>query len=144
MNYIFKVLQRADDEIKASPAEYQEYYKAGVHCAYTKLIKYFSLTDQTPIYRAAIVLYPAYKFDYFKQEWASKAVQQLQCKKDVTALYKQYEEKYARLEDKEDDEPVAPQRLMYKKRRDSDSSSSGEEGFNFYSMLTSEYRARKR
>jgi hypothetical protein len=59
-------------------------------------------------------------------------------------LYKQYKEKYARLEDEEDDKPVAPERLMHKKRRNLDSSSSGEEGFNFYSMLTSEYRARKR
>lgn len=32
---------------------------------------------------------------------------------------------------------------MHKKRRDSDSS-SGEEGFNFHGMLSSEYRARKR
>jgi hypothetical protein len=58
--------------------------------------------------------------------------------------YKQYEEKYTRLEDKEDNKPVAPKRLIYKKRRNLNSSLSGEEGFNFYSMLTSEYRARKR
>jgi len=59
-------------------------------------------------------------------------------------LYKQYKEKYAQLEDKEDDEPVAPKRLMHKKRYNLDSSSSGEEGFNFYGMLPSEHRARKR
>ena len=140
---MFKVLQRADDEIKASPGEYSEYYRAGVHCAYTKLIKYFNLTDQTPIYRAAIVLHPAYKFDYFEQEWASKPAWQSRCKKDVTALYEQYEEKYGQQEEEEDDQPVAPERLMHKKRRDSDSS-SGEEGFNFHGMLSSEYRARKR
>jgi hypothetical protein len=46
--------------------EYLEYYKVGVYYAYTKLIKYFSLTNQIPIYQAAIVLYPAYKFNYFK------------------------------------------------------------------------------
>ena len=47
----------------------------------------------------------------------------------------QYKEKYARLEDEEDDELVAPERLMHKKRRDSDLSSSGEEGFNFYGLF---------
>jgi hypothetical protein len=59
-------------------------------------------------------------------------------------LYKQYKEKYARLEDEEDNEPVAPERLIHKKRCDLDLLLSGEEGFNFYSMLTSEYRAYKR
>jgi hypothetical protein len=59
-------------------------------------------------------------------------------------LYKQYKEKYTQLEDKEDNEPVAPERLIHKKRCNSDLSSSGEEGFNFYSMLTSKYRAYKR
>ena len=110
---------------------------------YIKLIKYFSLTNQTPIYQAAIVLHPAYKFDYFKQEQASKAIQQLQCKKDITILYKQYKEEYAQLEDKEDNKPVALKRLMHNKRRNSDLSLSGKEGFNFYSILTSKYRACK-
>jgi len=58
-------------------------------------------------------------------------------------LYKQHEE-YVQLEDEEDNEPNAPERLMHKKPRDSDSSSSGEEGFKFHDMLTSEYRTRKR
>jgi len=48
------------------------------------------------------------------------------------------------LEDKEDNKPVTPKRLIYKKRYNSDSLLLGEKGFNFYSMLTSKYRARKR
>jgi hypothetical protein len=59
-------------------------------------------------------------------------------------LYKQYKEKYTRLEDKEDNKPVTPKRLMHKKRCNLDSSLLGKEGFNFYSMLTSKYRAYKR
>jgi hypothetical protein len=59
-------------------------------------------------------------------------------------LYKQYKEKYTRLEDEEDNKLVASERLMHKKRRDLDSLLLGEEGFNFYSMLTSKYRAYKR
>ena len=51
---------------------------------------------------------------------------------------------YTQLKDKKDNKPVAPKRLIYKKRCNLDSSSSGEEGFNFYSMFTSKYRARKR
>ena len=58
-------------------------------------------------------------------------------------LYKQYKEKYTRLEDKEDNKPVAPKWLIYKKRYNLDLSSSSKEGFNFYNILTSEYRACK-
>ena len=116
----------------------------GVNCAYSKLIKYFTLTDKTPIYRAAIVLHPAYKFDYFEQEWAEHKDWIKRCRKDVKELFQQYEEKYKEPEDEEDDEPVVPARLMHMKRRDSDSSSSGEEGFIRHGVLTKEYRARKR
>ena len=143
MNYIFKILQQANDEIKALLAKYLKYYKAGVHCAYIKLIKYFSLTDQTLIYWAAIVLHPTYKFNYFKQKWANKATWQLQCKKDITVLCKQYEEKYAQLKDEENNKPVTPERLIHKKRCNSDSLLLGKKGFNFYDMLTNEYRACK-
>jgi hypothetical protein len=59
-------------------------------------------------------------------------------------LYKQYEEKYTQLEDEEDNEPVAPERLMHKKCCDLDSSLSGKKGSNFYGMLISECKARKR
>ena len=58
-------------------------------------------------------------------------------------LYKQYKEKYTRLEDKEDNKPVPPKRLIYK-RYNLDLLSLGKKGFNFYSILTSKYRARKR
>jgi hypothetical protein len=51
------------------------------------------------------------------------------CRKEVKELFQQYEEKYKEPEDEEDDEPVVPARLMHMKRRDSDSSSSGQEGF---------------
>ncbi len=58
-------------------------------------------------------------------------------------LYKQYKEKYVWLEDKEDNKPVAPQQLIYKKHYNLDLLLLGKEGFNFYNMLTSKYRACK-
>ena len=59
-------------------------------------------------------------------------------------LYKQYKEKYTQLEDKEDNELVTPKRLIYKKCYNLDSLLLGKEGFNFYNMLISKYKARKR
>lgn len=144
MDLMFKVLQKADDNIQKAPHEYSEHYRVGVNCAYAKLIKYFSLTDKTPIYRAAIVLHPAYKFDYFEQEWAGHKDWIKRCRRDVKELFQEYEERYKESEDEEEDEPVAPARSVHKKRRDSDSSSSGEDGFIQHGILTNEYRSRKR
>ncbi len=59
-------------------------------------------------------------------------------------LYKQYKEKYAQLKDKEDNKPVAPKRLIYKKCYNSDLLLLGEEGFNFYNIFINKYRACKR
>jgi len=59
-------------------------------------------------------------------------------------LYKQYKEKYVWLEDKEDNKPVTPKWLIYKKCYNLDLLLLGKEGFNFYNMLTSKYRAYKR
>ena len=49
-----------------------------------------------------------------------------------------------RLKDKKNNKLVTPKRLIYKKRCNLDSSLLGKESFNFYGMLTSEYRACKR
>ena len=68
----------------------------------------------------------------------------IQCKKDITALYKQYKEKYTQLKDEENNELVAPERLMHKKYYDLDLSLLGKKGFNFHNMLINEYKARKR
>ena len=67
MNIMFEKLKKAADEINYDLDNYSAYYYAGIDAAYCKLIKYFDLTDKMPTYRAAIVLHPAYKMDYFKQ-----------------------------------------------------------------------------
>ena len=58
-------------------------------------------------------------------------------------LYKQYKEKYAQLKDKKDNKLITPEQLIYKKYYDLDLLLLGKEGFNFYSMLISEYKACK-
>ena len=59
-------------------------------------------------------------------------------------MYKQYKEKYIELEDKEDNKLIAPKWLIYKKYYDLNLLLLGKEGFNFYSIFISKYRARKR
>ena len=146
MNFMFTRLQKVRNEIDANKPAFPRPFVADVHWAYLKLIKYFHLTDETPIYRAAIVLHPAYKFDYFEDQWVKNRSWVTQCKAAVKALYEQYEDKYSAIsEDKNDAPPPLRARLLYgRKRRDSDSSSSGEDGFLNHGTLSAAHRARKK
>jgi hypothetical protein len=40
-----------------------------INNCWTKLRKYYTLTDQSPVYAAAVVLNPEHKLDYFKSNW---------------------------------------------------------------------------
>jgi len=146
MDFMFTRLQKVQDEINANEAAFPASFKAGVHWAYLKLIKYYRLTDETPIYRAAIVLHPAYKFDYFEDQWHGHRSWLTQCTAAVKALYEQYEDKYGAVSEETDDVSPPPRaRLVYTgKRRDSDSSSSGEDGFQYHGTLSAGYRRKKR
>lgn len=43
---------------------------AYIQLAWTKLNKYYSLTEFNPVLYAAVALHPAIKFDYFTIAWA--------------------------------------------------------------------------
>ncbi|KAM3537461.1 hypothetical protein ARSEF1564_009617 [Beauveria bassiana] len=47
------------------------YYSAGVLAAWSKINTDYELTGQSPIYRMAIALHPAYQFEYFREKWWS-------------------------------------------------------------------------
>ena len=40
-----------------------------INNCWTKLRKYYTLMDQSPVYAAAVVLNPEHKLDYFKLNW---------------------------------------------------------------------------
>jgi len=71
MNFIYNVLEKAQEEINKSNADFKwtEYYNTGINTAWLKLEKYFKLIDFSPLYVIAIVLYPARRFEYFKDKW---------------------------------------------------------------------------
>jgi hypothetical protein len=50
-------------------------------CGWETLVKYYSLTDRSPVYIAAVVLHPVHKWEYFrkhwKQEWIVNAQQRM-------------------------------------------------------------------
>ncbi len=65
-----------------------------INSCWAKLQKYYALTDESPVYAAAIVLNPEYKFDYFKvnqeehQDWIEHTEESI---KDLQhTMYKDY------------------------------------------------------
>ena len=58
------------------------------HSAWSKLRKYYEKTSDTPIYAAALVLHPAYKWEYIEANWDASWVPET--KKQVLEFWKVY------------------------------------------------------
>ena len=57
-----------DDEMLES----QKHFSTNINLGWQKMDNYFNKTDATPIYRAAVVLYPRLKWHWFEKYWAKK------------------------------------------------------------------------
>lgn len=68
------------------------HFKASINLGWKKLNKYYSLSDSTPAYRAAIALHPAYKMHWFHKQWSKEHPLWIDDARDkIYALYKEYE-----------------------------------------------------
>ncbi|CAJ2508420.1 Uu.00g134460.m01.CDS01 [Anthostomella pinea] len=65
--FILKQLERYVVMAEALPDSVQ--FRIGVNAAWHKLKEYYGKLDETPVYYAALALYPAYRWDWFKQNW---------------------------------------------------------------------------
>ena len=137
MNIMFGKLKKAADKINYDPDNYSAHYCAGIDAAYCKLIKYFDLTDKTPTYRAAMVLHPAYKMDYFEQVWADQKEWLAACRRDVKSLYQKYANSYVA---EVQTEPLIEQPINYNRAK----GSSSEDDIRRYGHITDAYRAKKK
>ena len=72
MNFMYDVLKKAQKEINKSNANFKrtKHYNTSINTAQLKLKKYFKLTNFSPLYITAIVLYPIRQFEYFKNKQA--------------------------------------------------------------------------
>ena len=95
MNYMYEVLEKAQEEVNVPGAnlERTEHYNTGINAAWMKLEKYFKLTDSSPLYIAAIVLHPAWRFEYFEDKWAKHPSWIKNAKKVFKNLYLKYRER---------------------------------------------------
>lgn len=66
-----------------------------INNAWLKLDKYYTLTDMTEVYVAAVVLNPYKKWSYFEASWKSKPDWLATAKKKVRALWEEYKDKAA-------------------------------------------------
>jgi hypothetical protein len=48
-----------------------EHFRIHINLGWDKLEKCYSLLDETPIYYTALALHPAYRWDYFDEQWDS-------------------------------------------------------------------------
>jgi hypothetical protein len=78
------------------------HFKASINLGWKKLNKYYTLSDETAAYRAAIALHPSYKMSWFEDHWREDHPQWIdQAKQEVEALFKDYKRRHG-------DEVVAP------------------------------------
>lgn len=67
MDFLLTKLESVKEDIDGMRAEDEEtlppYYRAGLLAAWSKINTYYGLTDQSPIYRMAIALHPAYRLN---------------------------------------------------------------------------------
>lgn len=68
MEYLMAVLERKKTELEHAG---QSHFKTCVNLAWMKLDKYYGLGNQTSAYRAALLLHPGYKHQWFEERWSS-------------------------------------------------------------------------
>jgi len=69
LNYIYFLLRDEQTNLKDSnlPESHHKQYLNSLIAAELKVMKYFNLTNASPLYRAAVILHPARRMRYF--EW---------------------------------------------------------------------------
>lgn len=98
IDYLFQHFKVLSDitEAEQSLIKYPRQYRDGIGAGFKKLESYYALTDTTPIYRAALMLHPARKDEYFEEYWGQLDHRDwTDSARSVTAeLFKKYEEAF--------------------------------------------------
>jgi len=71
-----------------------EHMKTTINLIWKKLDKYFSLSDDTPAYRAAILLNPFLKIAFFEKTWSSKPSWVSSARQSIKELYHVYRNRF--------------------------------------------------
>jgi hypothetical protein len=72
------------------------HFKASINLGWMKLDKYYTLSDKTPAYRAAIAIHPSMKMKWFDAKWQKTHPGWIAEAGDaVTSLYSEYKRRHA-------------------------------------------------
>jgi hypothetical protein len=80
----------AQSQISASFTTLEHHFSANINAAWQKLDEYYTRTDDTPIYRAAVFLHPLLKWRWFDRYWSTKPAWRAAAREVVAELWKQY------------------------------------------------------
>lgn len=80
----------AQSQISASFTTLEHHFSANINAAWQKLDEYYTRTDDTPIYRAAVFLHPLLKWRWFDRYWSTKPAWRAAARDVVAELWKQY------------------------------------------------------
>ena len=100
----------AQSQIGANFTSLEHHFSANINAAWQKLDDYYTRTDDTPIYRAAVFLHPLLKWRWFEKYWRTKPAWRASARVVVAELWEQYKptttniESTAKLADDDDDE----------------------------------------
>jgi hypothetical protein len=94
MNFMSDVLEKVQEEVNKPQVDLEqtEHYNTGINTAWLKLEKYFKLVNCSPLYTAAIVLHPGWRFEYFEDKWAEHPDRIKTAKKAFKNLFLKYAE----------------------------------------------------
>ena len=84
------------EELKQHLFLAESHFKACINLGWTKLNKYYTLSDSTPAYRAAIVVHPSKKMRWFEVKWSKEHPDWIPIAREaVTSLYNEYKLRHA-------------------------------------------------
>ena len=93
IDYLMTKLERLKSQHAHLP---NSHFKASINLGWKKLDKYYTLSDDTPAYRAAIVVHPSKKMKWFEQKWqVSHPEWLLQVKDAIATFYNTYKQRHA-------------------------------------------------
>ena len=80
----------AQSQINADFTTLERHFSTNINAAWLKLNTYYTLTDATPIYRAAVFLHPRLKWRWFERYWETKPTWIAAARKAVALYWDEY------------------------------------------------------
>lgn len=102
------------EKTKQLHAAESAYFAASNNPAWDKLNKYYELADFNPVFHAAVVLHPGFKFEYFEGVWSDHPTWISAARDKVSKLWKQYLESQTPTKSTVNDQSHSLQTSMYR------------------------------